>query len=342
MRTKIAALSLFLLLAGLVPTTAKPVVIRGGWVAIVNRTAPLWLAKRSLAIHDGKSYVYKAVHFRGTPTMITALASHQIEVGVLAFSTLPIAIGNGGMQDLRVIADGFQDVPGYHSTPYMVLKNGPIHSIADIKGKVVATNAEGTAVDITMKVMLRRHRLRVNRDYTEIEAPFSAMTAMLAAHKVDLVPEAPPFVYAPQLKKIARSLFTSRQAIGPSQFIMLVARKPFIEAHRAALVDFLEDTMRIFRWYLNPKNHAAAAAIMARLTHQPPSRFGWFFTKHDFYRSPTMLPNLAALQKNVDLVHKLGFTKASLNVEAYTDLSLVQEAARRLQWIGAPLAARGK
>ena len=44
-----------------------------------------------------------------------------------------------------------------------------------------------------------------------------------------------------------------------------------------------------------------------------------------------MLPNLDALQKNVDLTHELGFVKASFDVKAHTDLSLIEEAAKRLQ-----------
>jgi sulfonate transport system substrate-binding protein len=43
------------------------------------------------------------------------------------------------------------------------------------------------------------------------------------------------------------------------------------------------------------------------------------------------MPDLGALQKNVDLTHDLGFAKASLDVKAHSDLSLIQEAAKRLQ-----------
>ena len=43
------------------------------------------------------------------------------------------------------------------------------------------------------------------------------------------------------------------------------------------------------------------------------------------------MPNLAALQKNIDMTHDLGFTKASFDVRKYTDLSLVEEAAKRLK-----------
>jgi NitT/TauT family transport system substrate-binding protein len=44
-----------------------------------------------------------------------------------------------------------------------------------------------------------------------------------------------------------------------------------------------------------------------------------------------MRPDIAALQKNVDLTHELGFVPASFDVKAHSDLSLIDEAAKRLQ-----------
>ena len=91
-----------------------------------------------------------------------------------------------GLSDLRIVADEFQDgVAGYYSQEFMVLKDGPIHKVEDLKGKVVATNAAGSAVDVAMKAMLHKHGLEPNRDYTVVEAPFPAMKAMLAENKVD-------------------------------------------------------------------------------------------------------------------------------------------------------------
>jgi sulfonate transport system substrate-binding protein len=311
---------------------AEPLKIRGAWVAPVANWASIWLAKKDLARHLGQSYTFEPTHFAGTPPMVTAIANNEVEIGDLAFSTLPIAISNAGLDDIRVIADEFQDgAPGYRDDTYDVLAGGPIKKIEDLKGKVVATNAIGSGVDVAMRAMLRKHGLEANRDYTIVEAPFPAMRAMLAEKKVDLIPAILPFALDPELQKIARPLFTVHDAIGVSQFIVWTARKPFIDAHRAALVDFIEDSMRIERWYLDPKNHDAAAAIASQLTKQPPERFGWLFTKQDYYRNPNMLPNLDALQKNVDMTKNLGFVKASFDVKAHADLSLVEEAAKRLK-----------
>jgi sulfonate transport system substrate-binding protein len=196
---------------------------------------------------------------------------------------------------------------------------------------VVATNAAGSGVDVAMRAMLRKHGLEANRDYTIVEAPFPAMRAMLAEKKVDLIPTVLPFSLDPELRKIAKPLFSISDAIGVAQFVVWTARKPFIDQHRAAMVDFMEDSLRITRWYLDPKNHDAVAEIASKLTKQPPERFGWVFTKDDYYRDPNMLPNLDALQKNVDMTKDLGFIKASFDVKAHSDLSLVQEAAKRLK-----------
>src|SRR5581483_7754255 len=124
-----------------------PVKIRVAWVAPVSNWASILLEKKDLATHLGKSYVMEPVRFAGTPPMITALATGELEVANLAYSTLALAIQNAGIDDLRIIADEFRDgAPGYYSQEYFVRKDGPIKTAADLKGKVVATNAVGSAV----------------------------------------------------------------------------------------------------------------------------------------------------------------------------------------------------
>jgi sulfonate transport system substrate-binding protein len=324
--------ALLVLALGIGRAHAEPLQIRAAWVAPISDWISIWLDKKDLATHYGKSYVLESIHYTSTPPMVTAMVNGELEIAMLAFSTFPIAVVNAGMDDMRVIADEFQDgVEGYYSDEFMVLKDGPIKEVEDLKGKIVATNAAGSAVDVAMKAMLHKHGLEQNRDYTEIEAPFPAMRAMLAEKKVDLISAVLPFSLDPELKKIAAPLFTSRDAVGVTQFIMFTARKPFIDKNRAALVDWLEDSLRILRWYKDPNNHRELEQIAGRLLKAPPERFSWVFTKQDEYRDVDMLPNLAALQKNVDLTHELGFVKSSFDVKAHSDLSLVEEAAKRLK-----------
>jgi NitT/TauT family transport system substrate-binding protein len=312
--------------------SADPVKIRLSWVAPVTNWGSIMLEKKELAQHLGKSYTLEPVRYPGTPPMVTALANGELEVSNLAYSTLAIAIENAGMDDLRLVADEFRDgVEGYYSQEFMVLADGPIKKVEDLKGKVVLTTVAGSAVDVPMRAMLRKHGLEDNRDYTVVESPFPTMRAMLAEKKVDMIPAVVPFSYDPELRKISRTLFVQRDAIGVTDMIVWAARKPFIDKNRAAMVDFMEDTLRITRWFLDQKNHKEVMEIAGRITKQPPERYDWLFTKRDAYHDPSMLPDLAALQKNVDMTHDLGFVRASLDVKKYSDLSMVEEAAKRLK-----------
>lgn len=310
----------------------EPVKIRVSWVAPVANWASIWLDKKDLARHLGKSYTFEATRYAGTPPIVTAVASGELEVANFAYSTLGIAINNAGLNDLRVIAHEFRDgVPGYYSQEYLVLADGPVKTVADLKGKVIATNAAGSAVDVATRAMLRKAGLEDKRDYTVLETPFPTMRAMLAEKKVDIIPGVLPFSLDPELRKIARPIFTQREAIGETEMIIWAVRKSFIDQHRAAMVDFMEDTLRIVRWYLDPANHKAAAEIASKVTKQPVERFGWLFTTSDYYRDPDMLPNIEALQKNLDMTTDLGFVKGKVDLARYVDLSIVKEAAARIK-----------
>ena len=328
----LAAVAASLLLGAGPALSADPVKIRMAWVAPVSNWASIILEKKDLAKHLGKSYTLETMRFAGTPAMITAIANGELEISNLAYSTFPLAVQNANLDDLRIIADEFQDgVAGYHTNEFSVLADGPIKKVEDLKGKIVATNSIGSAVDIVSRAMLHKHGLEDKRDYTTVEAPFPTMKAMLKEKKADLIPSVPPFAFDPELKKISRVLFNSKEAIGVSQFIIWAARKSFIDKNRAAMVDFMEDMLRIERWFMDPKNHDEVMKIASKVTKAPPERFSWLFTKQDYYRNPDMLPNLDALQSNINTTKELGFIKAPMDVRKYTDLSLAQEAAKRLK-----------
>ena len=52
---------------------------------------------------------------------------------------------------------------------------------------------------------------------------------------------------------------------------------------------------------MDPKNHKEVTEIAGKMMKAPPERFDWLFTKKDYYRNPDMLPDLKALQANIDL-----------------------------------------
>lgn len=310
---------------------AEPVHIRVGWVVVPADLLPL-LPSVPATKHHGKSYVLDLQHFAGTTPEITAMASGAIDTAALAYSSLALAVENAHMQDIRVIADSFQDgVKGFHTNTYLVRKDSPIRSVKDLKGKVLATNTFGSAVDIAMRVMLRKNGIDDRTDVHIVEAQFPVMKAMLGEGKVELIPAVLPFSEDPELVKLSRVLFTQEQAIGQTQMIIHTMRAGFIQQHHDAVVDMLEDLLRVQHYLRDPKNHDEAVKIVASITKQPPARFdSWLFTNKDYYRDPSGEPNLKALAANLRTQKETGYLKTDIDVNKYTDLAPIQAAARRI------------
>jgi sulfonate transport system substrate-binding protein len=310
---------------------AEPLKIRVGWVVISADMCPLVFEKPDILEHYGKSYVVEPVRFQGTSQQITALAAGELEIASLAYSSLPLAVENAHLDDIRIIADGFQDGhEGYASIPYMVANDGGIKTIADLKGKAMAINVIGAAVDIGGRAVLAQHGLEYPRDYSIIEAPFPALGAMLLQGKAAIASLAPPFGYAPAVAAGAHTLFTMKDGMGSSQMIVMTARAPFLAEHRAALDDFFEDLVRGVHWMLDPAHRAEAIQFVAKVSAQPPAAFeSYYLSPKDEYHDPNAKPDLAAMQRNIDAEVKGGFIPHSMDVKRYADLSFVERAAKR-------------
>ncbi len=316
---------------------AEPLKIRLSYIVPVSNWATILFQKPELAKHLGKSYTFEAVHFQSTPTLIQALAAGELEIANLGFTSMPLAVTNAGMKDLRIISDELQDgVPGYYSNEYMVAKDSPIKKVEDLKGKVLATNGFGSGTDIPLRVMLAKHGLNDKRDVTFIEAPIPTMGAMLNEHKVDLIAWVLPFTANPKAHETGRTLFTQGDAMGPTELGIWVARESFIQKNRAALTDFMEDALRAEHWYEDPANHEEAVKIAVNVTKIPaPVWDSWLFKKDgmhgDYFRDPEGKPDVVDMQKTIDEQVKYGYLKQRIEVKNFVDLSLIEAAAKRLK-----------
>ena len=313
---------------------AEPLTIRVGWVVTPGHLAPLIeeLGKREPGVfkHLGKSYVMQAVHFQGTTPEIQAQAINDLEVASFSPAAVALAITNAHL-DERIVADVVSDgVPGHFSENFVVLADGPIKTVEDVKGKRIATNTIGSASDEAMRTMFRKHGVK-DSDFTTVEASFGNMPAMLEGGKVDMIGVLPQFAHGIIGNPKYKVLFQAKDAVGPTQAVIWAMRADVIKAHRAAFVDFFEDHIRARRWFFDPKNRDEAIAITSDVTKLPKEKLAFAFTKDDFYRSPDARPDLVSMQKEVDDSVKLGVLPKPVQFSPkYVDLSLVAEAKKRI------------
>ena len=324
-----AALGLAALAGVAASAQADPLKIRIGYQASPEKMIAFFLGRKDIAPHLGKSYDVAFTLFQASSIEVTALATGDIDIGTLGYSSFGIALDGAKMEDLRVVADGYRDgVDGYYSNDFMVLKDGPIHSVEDLRGKVIASNGAGSVVDIAERYMLKQHGLADKKDYMLIEASLPNMFPMLTQGKADLVTMNAIYSNDPKVAAATRPLFNERDALGVTEFAFYCARIGFLDKNRAALADFFEDVVAVTHWMLAPEHRAEATQMLAGITKQPPEMLATYYLLpgKDVYREPDGKPDIAALQRNLDAMQELGFTKSHIDAASHTDLSFIEAA----------------
>ncbi|MCS0496270.1 ABC transporter substrate-binding protein [Ancylobacter sp. MQZ15Z-1] len=328
-----AALAAITLTPGAISTaSADPVKIRIGWSTMPGHLIPVLYSKPDILKHYGKSYTVEPIRFRGSSPQITAMAAGEIDMAAFGPLVLALAVTNAHL-DVKVVADIIQDgVNGSHSETFLVRADSGIEKVTDMKGKRVGTNAIGSASDTAMRAMFRKNKMQDKRDFTMVEVAFPNIPAMLDEGKIDL-----GTVLQPMSKQLLdtgkyKVLFTSSDAMGPSQLVFLAANGKFLDANRAALMDFFEDHVRAVRWFTDPKNRKEAIKIIADFMQQPPDSLSYLFTKEDYYRDPFMAPNVKSIQDSIDIAVDLGLAPRGIQVSPeHVDLSFVKEAQKRIE-----------
>jgi sulfonate transport system substrate-binding protein len=317
---------------------STPMTIRVGWAQTPGHLAPLVaeLAKRHPEVmpNNGKTYDFQPVRYAGSTPQIQALAIKELELAAFSDSAFALAITNARL-DVKIVADVLQTGrPGYWTGEYVVAKDGPVKTVADLKGKRLATNAIGSEADSTMRAMLRRNGIQ-DSEVTTVEANFANQPAMIEGGKVDMVQLLPQFASELMDSGKYRVLFTSDQVHGPSDGVFWCMRADVIDANRAVLTDFFTDYMRAMRWFLNPANRKEALAIAVAVTHAPAKNLDYAFTGKDFYRPPDLMPLVDSIQAEVNEDVTLHVLPKRVQVSPqYVDLSLIKAAKERLDGHG--------
>jgi NitT/TauT family transport system substrate-binding protein len=313
---------------------AEPVVIRVDWTVLPQQFAPLIPVVPKYAPdlyrHYGKSYVVEPIKFQGGGVALTALAVGETQLSTLNPQALVLGIVNAKL-DLRVIAQQIStEIPGHLHTWFWVRKDR-IKTIDDLKGKVIGVNARASATDAAAEIVLSRHGLTTLQDYQLLEVPFSSQLAALKAGLIDAAVLVPPFNLDAEADPSLEPLFSLGDAFGPLETSVWAGKTDFIEKNRAALVDFLEDNMRMRRWMLDPGTRKDAIRLLSDVSKVPSEKYsGWVYSSKDYYYDPNAKVDVKRLQKNVDDMKRANIVPAAIDVAPYVDLSLADEAAARV------------
>jgi NitT/TauT family transport system substrate-binding protein len=312
---------------------AEPLKLRVQWSATPGHMTPLipLMSKYGPGVlkHYGTSYTVEPVFMGGGGTALTALGAGEVELA----SINPQAFVLGLMQaklELKAIGQQLSEgVPGYYGSAFWV-RGDEIKTVADFKGKVIGVPSLGTNIDAAARTLLARSGLEAGKDYQFAEVRFAAQLASLDSKRIDAAILVQPFNLLAAKNPAYKPLFTVADVIGAQETSSWIGKTEFIVKNRAALVDFLEDNIRMRRWAYDPKVRGEALKLVAEVTKQPAENFAdWVFTEKDFFRDPNCLIDEARFQKNVDDLHELKILPMRAEIAGHIDNSLAKEAAAR-------------
>ena len=315
-----------LALLGPVATQAEPVKIRIQYASTSQFVPMIPLAPKELYKHYGVSYTVEPVFMPGSGPALTALAANEIHLAALNPQTIGNLVLTAGLDPRAIVQVISSDVPGYAGAE--VWCQDSFKKIEDLKGRTVGINTRGSTPDVGVKVMLGRHGIGPT-EYQAVEMAFPSAIPALDAKRVDCAVLVSPWYLHMEKKAGFRMLFTLGEVLGPQENVTWVGKPDWIAKNRAALVDFVEDHIRMRHWVQDAPTHDQALKLASQIEKRPVEDIAYLWTKKDNFHHPDGQINVERMQKNFDDLVTFGLLPSRVEAAKHVDATIQREALAR-------------
>ena len=310
------------------PAPAEPLKIRLQYASTSQFVPLMPLVPKELYKHWGKSYVVEPTFMRGSGPALTALAAGEIELAALAPQSIGNMVLTAQLTPAAIVQVLSSDVPGYAGSQLWC--HDGIKAISDLRGRTIGINSRGSTPEVGVRVMLQRNGIKDN-EWQGVEMPFAASIPAIDAKRVDCAVMVSPWYLLMQNKPGYRALFSLGDVLGPQENVTWNGKPEWIAKNRAALVDFVEDHIRMRHWVQDPKTHGEAIKLAAQLEKRPPDEIAHLWTTQDNYHHPEGMIDAARLQKNMDDLVTFGLLPAKVDVGKIVDPTIQRDAVARVR-----------
>jgi ABC-type nitrate/sulfonate/bicarbonate transport system substrate-binding protein len=316
---RMARLSLPLLAAATAFSTAgaEPVKIRIGHGNAAEEQLWLMAAKPQIAPNQGKAYALDMSNFPATDKRFLAFEAGELDIATGSANSV-ILFASTGAQVTAIASISQESRKGFF-TQYMVRKDSPIRSVADLKGKTIGINGFNSSIHLWAILALQQAGLDPAKDVTFVPVPFPAQGEALRAGKIDVGAFPQPFAKLEQDQGGSRVLFTSKDgAPFDEELMLLVARPQFLTHNGDTVRALLADLVAATKYYQEHSREARQALIDAKFVRLAPEVY---FGMTDYYRTPSGRIDIEALHKMQDLQIKIGWQEKAADIGKLVDLS---------------------
>jgi ABC-type nitrate/sulfonate/bicarbonate transport system substrate-binding protein len=197
------------------------------------------------------------VPLMGTTHMVAALDKADVDATGTALPYMIQAVLKG--------SDAAAVIGGVANTIYSLVAKPDIHSIADLRGKLVAISAPPDTITLSTRMLLAKGGLN-DGDYRTKEIIGSTQRAdCLAAGVCDAVPLGQPDDIVFEQKGF-RKLGDSLEVVPNLQFNVIAVRRSWADSHKAMVVALARAFGDTFRYLRDPANRDDVTKTIVEIT----------------------------------------------------------------------------
>lgn len=268
--------------------------------------------------------------FQGFPEIKEALMSNKMQAGFMV-APMAIALRAQGVP-IKIVYLGHR-----YGSAVVVAKNGPIHTFADLRGKVIAIPSRFSDERLIVFKALKQNGMSA-KDIKMVEMAPADVAGALAAGAVDAFSMGEPYPSQAEMAGFGRVLFNAREYWPDYISCVLVVRQDVIEQKPEAVQTLVDGIARSGLWLDNPPRRQArrehAADFVGRYYYrQNPALLRWALTKP---LDRVMYQPLTPLRKDFELIVSLmretGVLDRPIAFEEYVDTRFAEGAQHETEW----------
>jgi NitT/TauT family transport system substrate-binding protein len=269
--------------------------------------------------------------FQGFPEIKEALISNRMQAGFLV-APLAIALRSQGVP-IKVVYLGHR-----YGSAAVVRKDGPVNTIADLRGRTIAIPSRFSDERLMMIRALHRNGLRV-ADVHMVEMAPPDVSGALAAKAIDAFVMGEPYPSQAEIGGYGRVLFQAREQWPDYMSCVLVVRQDVIDKRPEAVQELVDGIAKSGLWLEKgrPQREYAADFVGRYYYHQPVGLLRWALTNPlDRVMYSPLAPRRADFDMVRDLMIETGVLDRKISFDEYVDDRFAIRSQRVSPWMFGP------
>jgi NitT/TauT family transport system substrate-binding protein len=266
--------------------------------------------------------------FQGFPEIKEALISNKMQA---AFIVAPLAIALRAQgAPIKIVYLGHR-----YGSAVVVYKDGPIKTVADIRGKTIAIPSRFSDERLIMFRAMKAWGIKPS-EVKLVEMAPPDVAGALAAKAIDAFSMGEPFPSQAEMGGFGRVLFHAREYWPDYMSCVLVVRQDLIDSRPEAVQVLVDGIARSGLWLDGggaPRRKAAADFVARLYYNQKPALLEWALTRP---LDRVIFGSLAPRKVDFDLVRDLmietGVLNRRIEFPEYVDGRFAERAGMQTAW----------